>query len=250
MALSSVTRGVCHALSRVAAATVGRVLDTLYPKLCYTCGCRLEEGERYVCTPCYGSWPRPRYTDIHNNALARRFWHVMPIDSAATAFIYVSHGPISLAVWAMKYMHNAGVARFLGQAMVEEPLVAEVLRDVDVLVPMPISKDRRRERGYNQSELLCSAISHETGIPVVADVLLRVFSQGSQTHKNARERAENVSGAFTLRDATALANSHVALVDDVITTGATMAECLSQLKDIPGIKVSVVALAQTEWDEM
>ena len=195
---------------------------------------------------CLASWPRPRFiNDVHDNVLAQRMWAEMMVESATAAFVYVAGGVLRDVVHRMKYRRRPKLCRFMGKVMALEPLPHELLATADILLPVPLSKERQKERGYNQSEMLCEGISSVTGLPIARNALYRDSFGGSQTSMTVEERLQNIKGVFHLKDDSLLRNRHVVLVDDIITTGATCGECLKVLRDIPGIKVSVLSFGCT-----
>ncbi len=113
-------------------------------------------------------------------------------------------------------------------------------------MPVPITRERCLERGYNQSLLIAEGMRDVTGIPILDKVLERTFFLKSQTQMSMLQRQTNVAGAFRLADGEALRNKHVLLVDDVMTTGATMSACCLELQQAPDVRVSVFALALTQ----
>jgi ComF family protein len=117
---------------------------------------------------------------------------------------------------------------------------------VDVLLPVPLSRKRLRQRGYNQSEQLARGVSDITHLPVITKVLKRKHFRQSQTQLNRLGRQENVADMFELRDGSLLVGRHVLLIDDVCTTGATLLACMDALKGIPGIRFSVLTLGFTK----
>jgi ComF family protein len=130
--------------------------------------------------------------------------------------------------------------------MAEEMRIAGFLDSVDVLLPVPLSSKRLRQRGYNQSEMLCRGIREITNIPVETKVLIRKHFYQSQTHLMRHQRQANVAEMFHLRDAAGLAGKHVLLVDDICTTGATLIACINALNEIPRLRVSVLTLGFTK----
>lgn len=191
------------------------------------------------------SWPRPTYIDVADNRIARRFWGVFPVTAAASAFLYAPGGIMSPVIRKIKYLSQKNLCQYLGEIMALEPQSAAVLDGADALIPVPLTPQRMRQRGYNQSAELCVGISRLTHLPVIEGVLQRKSFSSSQTQKSGNERAENVRGAFYLSDKQLLAGKHVVLVDDIMTTGATLLECLMALRDVPDIKISILTLCQT-----
>lgn len=130
--------------------------------------------------------------------------------------------------------------------MSSEPLVAKLLADADVLLPVPLTPQRLRQRGYNQCHELCLGICSQTGLPIITDAIQRISFRESQTKIGGNRRIENVREAFRLKDIAALKGKHVVLVDDIMTTGSTLIECLMVLRDVADIRISILTLCQTK----
>lgn len=227
---------------------IKRLFRTFLPPVCSCCGQRLitEAGETHVCVECLMKWPRPSYTSVRDNVMARRFWGVYAIEGAASAFLYTPGGVISPVISKIKYHGRTALCRYLGVIMSSEPLVAKLLADADVLLPVPLSPQRLRQRGYNQCHELCLGISSQTGLPIITDAIQRISFRESQTKIGGNRRIENVREAFRLKDIAALKGKHVVLVDDIMTTGSTLIECLMVLRDVPDIRISILTLCQTK----
>lgn len=188
-------------------------------------------------------------SDAEDNIFARRFWGTLPFVSGAAVFVYRPSSELANAIHAMKYNHQHHLCHFFGTVMAADALVQQVLSSADVLVPVPLTARRQRERGYNQSELLCRGISSITATTVAADALKRTRFTDSQTALTRNERTENIRGAFALDNVSGLSGKHIVLVDDIVTTGSTTIECLFTLSQIPDVRLSILALAWTggEW---
>ena len=130
----------------------------------------------------------------------------------------------------------------MGRLMAREFLSSGFFDGIDAIIPVPLAPKRQRQRGYNQSEQLAHGISEITGLPIYNKVVRRVSFKGSQTNRGRWERNENVAHVFELRDAAAISGRHLLLVDDVVTTGATLIACAQELAQAGSIKVSVLAL--------
>lgn len=175
--------------------------------------------------------------------MARLFWGRVEVERAAAWFFYRSGTTVSQMIHEMKYNHQPQLARHLGQLAAEEMKTDGFFDGVDLLVPVPLTRRRERQRGYNQSREIARGISEITGVTIVERAVMRTRFEESQTRKNAAERMANVEGVFELTDAAAVSGRHVMLVDDVMTTGATLSACCRQLLSAPGTKVSTFALA-------
>lgn len=227
------------------ATMLKRVLDIFFPKYCVACRGRLLSGERLLCLSCMIQLPRFVVHDIHDNDLARRFWGVFPIEAAVAGYRYIPGEAMTRILHKMKYYRGDDLCQYVGMALAAEPAVAQLLSQAEVLVPVPLNETRLKQRRYNQSHKLCEGIQQATGMEIVADALKRIRFTDSQTAMTREERMQNIRGAFAIGDVAPLVGRHVVLVDDVVTTGATMMECLSVLRDVPGIKISVLSMCMT-----
>lgn len=225
---------------------IDKLLNAIFPQPCIVCKRRLIGGEKYICLHCMASLPRNTYSlPVADSELAHRLWGVFPVEGAVTAFLYQRDGIMAPIVHRMKYRGNKPLCHYMGRQMALAVADSGIFEGVDVLVPVPLTMERKRERGYNQSLLLCEGISEVTGIGIETGVLHRRFFGGSQTEMTVSERLENVKGAFYADNLERLNGKHVLVVDDVITTGSTVRECVLQIRDVPSIRISVLALAWT-----
>lgn len=224
-----------------------RILDLISPRQCVICGERLSITERAVCSSCYLHLPRTTYQFTpYDNPMAQLFWGLAPISRAAALFFYEPHAEAAQLIYDLKYADRPDIGEDIGRMMAEEMQMADYFAGVDVIIPVPLSSKRKRQRGYNQSEMIARGIHEITNIPVMHRALKRKHFHQSQTSLMRHQRQENVAEMFELRDAKGLEDKHILLVDDVCTTGATLIACANTLKDIPGIRISVLTLGFTK----
>ena len=224
-----------------------RVLDLISPRQCPVCGDRLGVDERLLCTRCNVRLPRTGFAaSPYDNEMARRLWGLMPVERAAALIYYETGAESAHLIWQLKYGGNAEACRQMGFLVGEELLVQGFFDDIDLIVPVPLTPDRERFRGYNQSTELSRGISEATGLSVVSSAVVRTKFSCSQTQKRGRDRLENVRDAFKLADVTAVAHKHVLLVDDVLTTGATLVSCSSEIMKADDGRISVLTLGFTK----
>lgn len=178
--------------------------------------------------------------------MAQLFWHLTPVERAAALLFYEPHSEMARLVYDMKYHDRPDIGEDMGRLMANEMQFARYFDGIDILLPVPLSRKRMRQRGYNQSEQLAIGISDITHLPVVTKALRRKHFVKSQTQLSRHERQENVDDMFELRDGSLLQDKHILLVDDICTTGATLMACIEVLKDIPGIHLSVLTLGFTK----
>jgi len=218
-------------------------LSLLFPRVCYGCGEYLLRNENLICTECYVSIPR---TDFHlneANPVAQIFWGRCMIEKSAAFSFYERGSRIRKIIHALKYKGVKELGNLMGRIYANQLSESGFFDGIDIIIPVPLHPSKQKKRGYNQSECICGGISEVSGLPVNTSVLRRVSSSATQTRHSRYERWLNVEGIFRVTDYDTLKNKHVLLVDDVITTGATIESCVTELLKTEGIKVSVIALA-------
>ena len=224
-----------------------RFLDFISPRQCVVCGERLSPTERSLCSVCVLHLPRTTYQFTPNdNPMAQLFWHLTPVERAAALLFYEPHSEMARIVYDMKYHDRPDIGEDMGRLMANEMEFARYFDGIDVLLPVPLSRKRLRQRGYNQSEQLAIGISDITNLPIATKALRRKHFVKSQTQFSRHERQENVADIFELCDDSPLKGKHVLLVDDICTTGATLIACVDALKDVEGIRLSVLTLGYTK----
>lgn len=225
---------------------ISRVLDLISPRSCAVCGSRLAVTEEAVCTPCNLHLPR---TGFHlcprDNAMTHLFWGQIKICRAASLFFFYPHSETSSIIYGMKYGNRPHTARLMGALMARETAASGFFTGIDVIVPVPLSRGRRRQRGYNQSEMLARGVADVTGIAVETRAVERTGFHASQTNLTRAQRRDNVEGLFRLRDGSRLHGRHVLIVDDVMTSGATIMACAAEAERAGDVTLSVLTLAFT-----
>lgn len=224
-----------------------RILDFISPRQCVVCGRRLSATERSICSVCLLHLPRTAYQFTpEDNPMAQMFWHLSPVERAVAFIYFVPHSEVAQIVYELKYHDRPDIGEDMGRLMANEMQLAHYFDDVDVLLPVPLSRKRQWQRGYNQCEQLARGISDVTHLPVVTRAVRRRHFRQSQTLLLRRERQENVREMFQLVDDTLLANKHVLLIDDVCTTGATLMACVDAMRHVEGIRFSVLTFGFTK----
>lgn len=222
-------------------ATLAALADLLYPPLCLGCDVRVPSPDLPLCPDCLRTLPR-----AEPEALARtlgRLEAAPPLRAAHALWAFDAGGTVQRLQHAVKYGGRETLGRRLG-ALLGEALAEAVAGDPcahpEAIVPVPLARLRRLERGYNQAEALAEGLGDVLGVPVEAGWLARQAETRSQTRLSRQARQHNLAGAFVASEDAA--GRHVLLVDDVLTTGATLAEATRALRAV-GAEVSVAALA-------
>jgi ComF family protein len=187
--------------------------------------------------------PRSLYYQDIENPIAKLFWGKIKLEIALSAFTFIKNGKVQRLMHELKYKGNTKVGELMGIELGKEIEKAEITDKVDVVVPVPLHKKKLKQRGYNQSEFIAIGVAKVLDCEMNTDLLQRKQHSESQTSKSKYERWENVGEAFTLTNANQYKGKHILLVDDVVTTGATLEACCKKLKEIEGVKLSVGTLA-------
>ena len=220
-----------------------RLLDLISPRICTVCGQRLSVTEEVVCAKCYLHLPRTDFQHKpYENAVAHLFWGRIPIEKATAFFYYEAHSETANIIYGLKYKDRPMIGEVMGRMAAKELLPSGFFDEIDGVVPVPLTFWRQWGRGYNQSMEIARGISEITGLPIYNKAVKRNVFKGSQTRRGRWERNESVEGAFELRDGNAVSGKHLLLIDDVVTTGATIIACAKALTEASGVRVSVFAL--------
>lgn len=227
----------------MAATLWSRLLDFVSPRLCAVCGGRLSVTEHALCSACCLRLPRTGFwRSPYDNPVARLFWGQVGVERAASLFYFEAHSETSRMIYMLKYRGRPDIGVALGRLAAGEFMAGGFFDGIDLIVPVPLAGKRLRERGYNQSAEVAAGVSSLTGIPVDDRSVVRTAFRGSQTLLSRWERLGNVAGIFMVRRPSALQGRHILIVDDVVTTGATIISCASVIAALPGVKVSVMTL--------
>jgi ComF family protein len=203
------------------------------------------EGEGSICLACRYNIPLTGFSNRKDNPVKLIFENTLPIESATAMFWFVGGTEWQTIIHNFKYHGRWFFARKMGEWFGEELCDSGNFTDVDLIVPIPLHFRRRLMRGYNQSEQLAIGISHKMGVKCDFRSVRRCSYNDSQTKKSRTERWDNVESIFNVRDSEKLRGRHILLVDDVLTTGATLSSCASAiLKACDGdVKISIASLA-------
>lgn len=213
------------------------LFHTLFPSTCAACGKVLVPGERQLCLDCLASLDEigSATGNIAESLLVGR----LPLQAAMSYCQFRQGNTAQKIVHAMKFRGCSELCLMMGRQMGLQLLRSGRFDDVDLLIPIPLHWLRRLRRGYNQSELLCRGIAQVMARPVVEGAVVRHRYTRQQSLQKGTNRSSNVEGAFRLRHPELLEGRHVLLVDDVLTTGATIVACADPLLSVPGLTLSV-----------
>ena len=222
---------------------ISDLIELIFPRHCCVCGEVLSRQEQDMCLDCL--YKLPKIEKIHLSELEKVFWGRFDVERVTAYFYYQKESPYNRLLHKMKYGNHPEVGMRLA-LMAAEQLSKEGFFDgIDAIVPLPLSKKKRRQRGYNQCDYIAEGLSQITGIPVLKDCVVRNKSNETQTHKTRDERWRNVEGIFSLANPELIEGKHILLIDDILTTGATLTNCAIAIKSGCNCRISVFTLAYT-----
>ena len=219
---------------------ISDLIDFILPRHCAVCGEVLSRGEQEICLNCLLALPL--IDDAHCGEIEKLFWGIVPVERAASYFYYRKGSPFNNLLHHLKYKNRPQIGVMLAKNAATELLTKGFFNGVELILPLPLSKKKERSRGYNQCDYIAEGLSQVTGIPVVRGCITRTKANETQTHKNRQERWKNVEGIFAVSNPDAVRGKHVLLIDDVLTTGATISDCARALVRA-GCRVTIFTLA-------
>lgn len=222
------------------------LLNLFFPDLCAGCNEPLSRGEEILCIRCLFELPETGFHLLKDNPVAQIFTGRVPLNAATACYYFHKNAAIQHIIHRFKYHHRKDVAVYMGRKMGNMLRQSTDFSDVDTIIPIPLHAIKRQLRGYNQSDLLCRGIGEVMHAPVQYDGLRRIIPTETQTKKSRPERWQNVKDAFEVLHPEMISGKHLLLVDDVVTTGATLEACANVLLQIPLVKVSLAALAKAD----
>jgi len=221
-------------------------LALIYPRNCAACGNSLFKHEEQICNYCYTHLPKSNFHTQQSNPVNTLFYGRTPLLLASSFYIFQKKGSIQKILHAIKYKHNKDLAVLVGKWYAEDLKQNDIISKADFIIPVPLHSKKFKMRGYNQSEEFARGLSEGLKIPLNTSVLKRKEFTETQTKKSKYERWENVEDVFELNTPETFNNKHIVLVDDVITTGATIEACCQLLQQIEGIQISVLSIAYAD----
>lgn len=216
-----------------------------FPNICQACGSSLVQQENVFCTICLHQLPYTNYHLIPDNKLAKQFWGRIKIQSAAAFLYFNKAGKVQNIMHQLKYNNQPKVGEELGKLYGKELIKAFNYTQIEGIIPVPLHPNKFNKRGYNQSEQFANGLSEILKVPVYTDILYRDLEKESQTGKSRILRFDNMEAVFKAESNLYQLNN-VLLVDDTITTGATLETCAKVLQNIGIENINIVGVAFTE----
>jgi len=218
-------------------------LHLFYPHGCSGCGSDVLENGNLLCLRCLHDLPHTRFAQHANNPVEKYFWGRLPLQAAHSEFYFAKESLLQHLIHRLKYKGDQELGMYLGEMMANSLVNAHRFGNIDGLIPLPMFPAKERKRGYNQATVICNGMSPVMNLPVIHNNVIRRHATETQTRKHRTERWDNAAGSFMINKPEQLIGKHWLLVDDVITTGATLEACGQMMAQLPGIKLSIATLA-------
>jgi ComF family protein len=217
-------------------------ISLFFPKTCPACGYNLFSNEKIICSKCLYHLPKTDFHKDKDNPVSKVFWGRVNLASAAAMYYYRKGSRVQHLIHQLKYKGHKEIGLFLGELYGSELLTSEDFNKIDLIIPIPLHQKKLLKRGFNQSEVFANGLSKSMKKDKDTTSVIRSVATSTQTRKSRYKRWENVNEIFELKQPEKIEGKHILVVDDVITTGATMEACVQVILQAPGTKVSVASI--------
>lgn len=221
------------------------LINLLFPKLCLGCNSLLLHNETIICSECNHNLPYTKHHFLERNDTTKKFYGIVPIEFSASMLYFHHKGIVQNLIHNLKYKNHQEIGTLLGKRYAKDLEAVNQIKTITEIIPVPLHKKRLEERGYNQVITFCEALSEELKIPLNDTLLYRNRYSKTQTKKDKESRKDVSNALFDVNFTEADSNKHFLLIDDVLTSGATLEACAKALLKIPNSKVSIITIAYT-----
>ncbi len=221
------------------------LLHLFFPHYCTGCGSDIVEDGQMLCLQCVAKLPETNFFQVENNPVEKTFFGRLKLESAGAAFYFTKDSLVQHLITELKYQGNKEIGSYLGKLTALEMQKTDRFNSVDCLIPLPLNEKKLFRRGYNQAAVIAEGMASVLNIPVIDKFVKRKLFTETQTKKDRISRWQSMQDVFEVTDSAILENKHVLLVDDIVTTGATLEACGNTMLQIPNLKLSIATVAWT-----
>ncbi|WP_298494229.1 ComF family protein [uncultured Algibacter sp.] len=219
------------------------IVNLFFPKVCNACNNLLNENTDTICLDCRHDLPVTNFHFDNNDAVKNVLYGRAEVENSTALFRFEKKGNVQRLIHNLKYKDNEHIGFVLGNWLGGELKTIDAYKDIDAVIPVPLHKKKLKKRGYNQVAQFGNQIAKALEVDYLDDVLLKVTNTKSQVNKKRLARWNNNEELFTLENQNKIENKHILIVDDIITTGATLEACIAVLKQSKNIKISIATMA-------
>jgi ComF family protein len=221
------------------------LINLFFPKVCYACLNYLNDNEDAICISCRHNLPVTNFHFNNDDTVLKVFYGRAKVENATALFRFEKKGIVQQLIHGLKYKGYEKISPLLGDWLGGELKTVEAYKNIDIVIPVPLHKNKLKKRGFNQVSGFGKQIAASLNVEYNEDVLIKITNTSSQTSKNRFTRWNQTDELFTLQNISSIENKHILLVDDIITTGATLEACITVLNQAKNIKVSIACMATT-----
>ncbi|MBO6605597.1 MAG: ComF family protein [Psychroserpens sp.] len=225
---------------------IKNLLNLFFPKVCLACNNHLSDNEYQICTNCRHELPLTNFHSDKSNAVHKTLYGRVKLENATALLHFSKKGRVQQLIHNLKYRGHEDVSDLLGAWLGAELKDIPEYQSIDVVVPVPLHKTRLRSRGFNQVDRFAKQIATAINADYDPSVLIKTANTKTQVFKNRLKRSTSQTKNFKVNDYQAIKNKHVLLVDDIITTGATVEDCATSLFEVEGLRLSLATMAITD----
>jgi len=222
---------------------INDLLYLFYPHLCLACAKNAPPYDKYLCTQCEATLPLSHFHKQKENPFTDRFWGRVPLHTGTAMFLFTKRSRVAHLIHNFKYNGKKEIGTILGQRYGHMLKREAHFQGIECIVPVPLHWRKLRSRGFNQSQVFGDGLSESMKIPCFPNGLERLAHTDSQTKKSRMDRLKNMEGVFAPNKTKQLEGKHILLIDDVLTTGATLEICAQELLKVPGTTISMATMA-------
>jgi ComF family protein len=216
-----------------------------FPHVCEGCGSDVLENNSLLCAACFLKLPETVFIKEENNPVEKIFYGRIKIETAGAGFYFTKHSLLQHLIIQLKYRGNKDVGFYLGKLLGYQLLQTERFNDIDAIIPLPLNAKKERKRAYNQAAVIAEGISSVWYKPILKNAVQRTVFTETQTHKDRISRWQTMEGVFATVDKSSLEGKHILLIDDIVTTGATLEACGEKILQVRETKLSIATIAYT-----
>ncbi|OIQ40268.1 MAG: hypothetical protein BM563_03060 [Bacteroidetes bacterium MedPE-SWsnd-G1] len=221
------------------------IFHLFFHEVCHSCQEVLHQHEKLICIACRHDFPETDFLNQKNNQLEKQFYGRVQIKEAMALFHYTKKGKVQHLIHKLKYKGQEDIGVFFGEWLGNSLKSSDRFQFIDCIVPVPIHPKKEKQRGYNQLTKLGRTAGETLNLPFIENNLVRVINTAAQTHKGRVDRFLGKRNHFEIIDKDLFEGKHILLLDDVITTGATIEVCTRELLKCKNVTVSVAVIAYT-----